>query len=111
MFRKQIRFGLLAESPQAEAHAQMAIAFGVRAFRFEWASIAGSGFIMFDFDPVAILGFLMSGVAISQALVGGADELILFFIVGEILGAKDGFADEVGFAVFCCSRWRELYLT
>ncbi len=95
LFRKQVGFGLLSEASQAEADADMAIAFGLGTLRLEGASITISCLVMAGLDRVAIVGLLMPGVAIGQALSSRAGEIIGLFVIGEILGSKDGFADEL----------------
>jgi len=41
----------------------------------------------------------MMRAAIGQALVGRANELVFFGIIGQVLRAEDSFADQFGFVV------------
>ena len=99
-FGEQIGFGLFPETPQAEADIQAAIALGIGTFGFEGTGVAVGGFIDPDLGLVTIFRFGMARGAVGQVLTGRAGELVPLGVVGEVLGAEQGLADQLGFAVF-----------
>jgi hypothetical protein len=80
--REQIGFGLFSEATQAETDPHMTIALRLSTFWFEWASVAARGFIVTHFYPVTIIRFFMTGIAVGQALVSRANELVCLGIIG-----------------------------
>lgn len=108
---EQVGFGLFSETPQAEVDIQAAIVFGLGTFRLERTGVAVWGLVDPELGLVAIFGFGMARGVVGQALLGRADELVPLSVIGEVLGVEKVLADQLGFAVFCCSRWKVLYLT
>ena len=100
VFRKEIVLGLFPKAAQAEADVYPPVALGMGAFRFEGAGVAGSCLVNTDFGPVAVLSSLTASCLVGQALVSRTDKLVLVGIIGEVLRAKECFADQFGFAMF-----------
>ena len=80
----------------------MAVALGFDTFTLEGKVCAGFTLVVTVLTLVAVVGFGLASVEITEMLLVGADELIGLGVILKTVSAERKFADDVGIAVAVC---------
>ena len=98
-FGSEIFPSLPAELTQLEADLDLAVALGFGALALEETILAALPFIMTSSALVTIGRLVLAGEEIGQATFGGAEELVVWFIVFKVVGTELVLAEDLRVAV------------
>src|SRR5512139_2222638 len=95
----EIFASLSAELPQPEADLDLAVAFSFGALAFEGAVLAALTLVMSSGTQIAIGRLVLAGVKVGQSAFLRAEELVVGFIIFEVIRAELVLAQDVRVAV------------